>query len=275
MYLRNGEKDERFDSMDKRCINAAERGPILLAKTREMTMDELTGKLLERKIPAGPVCTLEKILGSDYVRYHRLVMEVKDCQNDVFQVIGCPLKFSQFPVRAEDFVSMPGEFTKEVLEQKKRETAPSSGGDAPPGESAEDERPLAGIRILDLTRFMAGPLGTQILENPPAFAEAVMESCPDVQTAMPVKYQTGRYQNGFHSGDALLFGVDENMGQVLDVDLLSGRLLTAGEANGQVRRTLPVLRPWRRSSRTSGKRWGRKMSISSCMISWVMALAWG
>ena len=37
--------------------------PILLAKTREMTMDELTGKLLERKIPAGPVCTLEKILG--------------------------------------------------------------------------------------------------------------------------------------------------------------------------------------------------------------------
>lgn len=23
------------------------------------------------------------------------------------------------------------------------------------------------------------------------------------------------------------------------------------------------------------KRWGRKMSISSCMISWVMALAWG
>ena len=39
--------------------------------------------------------------------------------------------------------------------------------------------------------------------------------------------------------------------------------------------TLPVLRPWRRSSRTSGKRWGRKMSISSCMISWVMALAWG
>ena len=29
---------------------------------------------------------------------------------------------------------------------------------------------------------------------------------------------TGRYQNGFHSGDALLFGVDENMGQMLDVD---------------------------------------------------------
>lgn len=31
--------------------------------------------------------------------------------------------------------------------------------------SCMTERPLSGIRILDLTRFMAGPLGIQILEN--------------------------------------------------------------------------------------------------------------
>ena len=72
----------------------------------------------------------------------------------------------------------------------------------------------------------------------PAFAETVMDSCPDVQAAMPVKYQTGSYQNGFHSGSALLFGVNEQMGQVLDVELLAGRLFTAGEASGMVRRVV-------------------------------------
>ena len=72
----------------------------------------------------------------------------------------------------------------------------------------------------------------------PAFAEAVMESCPAVQAAMPVKYLNGSYQNGFHSGNALLFGVDSHMQQVLDVEILSGRLLTAGEANQPVRRAV-------------------------------------
>ena len=106
------------------------------------------------------------------------------------------------------------------------------------GNVAQDEmhEAIHAIGLRGMTCYLEDAQPGEVLT--PAFAEAVMESCPDVQTAMPVKYQTGRYQNGFHSGDALLFGVDENMGQVLDVDLLSGRLLTAGEANGQVRRAV-------------------------------------
>lgn len=72
----------------------------------------------------------------------------------------------------------------------------------------------------------------------PAFAQMAEQSCPEVQAAMPVKYKNGRYQNGFRQGDALLFGVDEDMGQVLEVEVLSGRLFTAGEACQPLRKAV-------------------------------------
>lgn len=165
------EKDERFDSMNKRCVNIAELEPIIFSRTGEMTMEELTKKLLSRKIPAGPVNTLEKILESGYVKYHDLIMEVEDSAGGRFKVIGPPVKFGQFDMAKSDFISRHGEFTEPILKEvadlgehgmervcQEEEKTPSRDGRA-------GERPLSGIRILDLTRFMAGPLGLQILEN--------------------------------------------------------------------------------------------------------------
>ena len=111
------EKDERFNSMTKRCINIAQLEPIVCAKTREMTMDELTEKLLERKIPAGQINTLDKILESDYVKYHNLTMEVSDRKEGRFKVVGSPMKFEKFEMPKTDFISQPGEFTEELLSE--------------------------------------------------------------------------------------------------------------------------------------------------------------
>jgi formyl-CoA transferase len=109
------EKDERFSSMIKRCANIADLEPIISSKTKEMTMDELTEKLSRRKIPAGPVNTLEKILESDYVKYHQLIMTVTDSMEGAFKVVGSPMQFRQFDVVKSDFVSQPGEYTEEIL----------------------------------------------------------------------------------------------------------------------------------------------------------------
>lgn len=106
------------------------------------------------------------------------------------------------------------------------------------GQVAQDEMHTAvhSLGLRGMTCYLEDAAAGEALT--PAFAETVMDSCPDVQAAMPVKYQTGSYQNGFHSGSALLFGVNEQMGQVLDVELLAGRLFTAGEASGMVRRVV-------------------------------------
>lgn len=111
------EKDERFNSMAKRCVNIAQLEPIINAKTKEMTMDELTEKLLERKIPAGQINTLDKILESDYVKYHDLKMEVSDKEEGKFKVIGSPMRFEKFEMPKADFVSQLGEFTEEILKE--------------------------------------------------------------------------------------------------------------------------------------------------------------
>ncbi len=169
--LQGLEKDERFDTMHKRCVNADELEPIIFAKTVQMTVDELTQALLKRKIPAGPVYSLEKILESDYVRYHKLVMKVVDYEGECWKVIGSPMKFSQFAMPESDFLSHPGEYTEEILgEAGQRKEHGALKKEALFSHiirhgKEQDSRPLAGIRILDLTRFMAGPLGTEILEN--------------------------------------------------------------------------------------------------------------
>ena len=158
------EKDSRFDSMTKRCRNIEELEPIICSKTREMTMDQLMEKLLERKIPAGPIYSMEKILNSEYVSYHQLIKEVAGDDQNIFRVIGFPVKFSQFSDRGRDRISFRGEsfeaLKKELDAQEKRD-----GFLKNPSCTAGGERPLSGIRILDMTRFMSGPLGTEVLEN--------------------------------------------------------------------------------------------------------------
>lgn len=92
------------------------------------------------------------------------------------------------------------------------------------------------IGLRGMTCYLENPQNGEVLT--PAFAEAVRNICPEVTSAMPVKYQNGHYQNGHHDGSAMLFGVGAEMQQVLEVELLHGRLFTAGEAAQMVRKAV-------------------------------------
>lgn len=106
------------------------------------------------------------------------------------------------------------------------------------GQFAQDEMTTAirSIGLRGMTCFLTDKTAGDALT--PAFAETVVAAIPEVSAAMPVKYQTGSYQTGHHSGSALLFGVNGEMDEVLDVTLLSGRLFTTGESAQSVRRVV-------------------------------------
>ncbi len=106
------------------------------------------------------------------------------------------------------------------------------------GEVAQEEMRTAihAIGLRGMRWSFKFPQGGEALT--PAFAEAVCNICPEVTAAMPVKYQNGHYQNGFHDGNAMLFGVNAEMQEVLDVRVLNGRLFTAEEASQMVRKAV-------------------------------------
>lgn len=159
LKLEKLEKDPRFLTPMLRRQNAEALGALIEEKTSGMTMEELTQKLFSRGIPAGPVYSIKDILRDDYVKLHELIVTAEDRAEGVFETIGFPLRFDRFELPSHFFVSQPGEYTEKVLENADRPRREGSYID-----SAKIKRPLSGIRILDLTLFMAGPLGTELLK---------------------------------------------------------------------------------------------------------------
>lgn len=151
------DRDERFNNMFVRCINALALEEIIQAKTTLYTTDELMTMLLENKIAAGPIYPLETTLSGPYVKSKDLIIQLQDAQNHLFKSIGFPVRFDKFSTSCNTFLSEKGAYNS-VSSTKASGSQLSCDPDA-------HGKPLSGIRILDLTLFMAGPLGIEILEN--------------------------------------------------------------------------------------------------------------
>lgn len=110
-------EDERFNDVYKRCKNIDELEVIIHSKTEQMTMDELVQAMRRRRIPVGPVNTLEKILEDPYTTHHQLIMNVSDCVEGDFRVLGLPINFEKFDISRQAMVSQPGEYTCAILKE--------------------------------------------------------------------------------------------------------------------------------------------------------------
>lgn len=152
--------DPRFATPFLRKQNAEALGMLVEEKTSRITTEQLMQELFQQGIPSGPIYSIEDILTNDYVSLHKLIVTAKDHIEGNFKTIGFPLWFDRFEIPTLFNVSQPGEYTAEILQGPiSKDTLHTLQI-----KDQQEQKPLAGIRILDLTLFMAGPLGTEILK---------------------------------------------------------------------------------------------------------------
>ena len=109
-------RDPRFATNPARLDHRDALADIIVPAIRQHTTDAVIAAMEERKVPAGPVQTLDQVFASDQVAARKMAIEMQSEAGPV-QLLGNPLKLSRTPVTYRHAPPTCGSST-DVLEQE-------------------------------------------------------------------------------------------------------------------------------------------------------------
>ncbi|MEM1855456.1 MAG: CoA transferase [Candidatus Methanomethylicaceae archaeon] len=109
--------DPRFATNPLRCKHESELKPIIEEWTKDKTRWEIVNLLLANDVPSAPVYNVAEAVEDPQTKAREMIVEVDQPQYGKVRIVGCPIKFSETPIRVFKPAPLLGQHTEEVLTQ--------------------------------------------------------------------------------------------------------------------------------------------------------------
>ena len=144
---------------------------------REAAIDLIGSRLLERPrdhwlsvlaesdVPVAPVLTTQQYMDLPQVRQSGLVQTAHDPILGETSQVGLPIGFSETPGKTRMSAPKLGQHTDEALASLGHKGSSSSRMEIDLNNEKSPKHPLEGMKVLDLSSFIAAPLGSMVLSD--------------------------------------------------------------------------------------------------------------
>jgi crotonobetainyl-CoA:carnitine CoA-transferase CaiB-like acyl-CoA transferase len=181
-----------FRDRDYRLAHAAMIEARLEQFTARFDRWSLTAELQRRGLPTAPVLTVADLAANDHLAARHFFMDFEQPPWGTLRSVGPLFRASASPLRVRRPAPRPGEHHTEVFGET---GTPVQVTHTPSAAVARRTLPLAGIRILDLSRVWAGPYGTRYLAD---------------LGAEVIKVESGKFPDGRRPNDPAFVEINRN-----------------------------------------------------------------